>query len=78
MIKPVFHVKHLGRYWQKIVRDSKLIFTNLEDNTLVLLRIVKSSFKPLLGFHFTLKIEVGVLLCASIIHQRGAVSYEIG
>jgi len=71
-------VKHLDSYWQKIVRDSKLIFTNLEDNALVLLSIVESTFKPLLGFHFTLKIEVGVLLCASIIYQRGAVSYEIG
>lgn len=74
----MFHVKHLDSYWQKLVRDSKLIFTNLQDNTLVLLGIIKSTFKPLLGFHFTLKIEVGVLLCASIIYQRGAVSYEIG
>jgi hypothetical protein len=32
----------------------------------------------LLGFHFTLKIEVAVLLCASIIYQRGAAGYEIG
>jgi len=70
----MFHVKRLDSYWQKIVRDSKLIFTNLEDNTLVLLRIVKSILKPLLSFHFTLKIEVGVLLCASIIYQRAAFS----
>jgi len=74
----MFHVKHLDTYRQKLVRDSKLIFTNLQDNTLVLLGIVKSTFKPLLGFHFTLKIEVGVLLCASSIYQWGAVSYEIG
>jgi len=74
----MFHVKHLDSYWQKLVRDSKLIFTNLQDNTLVLLGIIKSTFKPLLGFHFTLKIEVGVLLCASSIYQWGAVSYEIG
>ena len=70
----MFHVKHLDSYYQIVVKDSKLIFANLEDNTLVLLSIVKSTFKPLLGFHFTLKIEVGVLLCASSIHQGGAVS----
>ena len=70
----MFHVKHLDSYYQIVVKDSKLIFANLEDNTLVLLRIAKSILRPPLNSHFTLKIEVGVLLCASSIHQGGAVS----
>ena len=47
-----------------------MLVTKLEYNTLLLLRIIKSNFKPLLRFHFALKIEVGVLLCARIIGQR--------
>ncbi len=70
----MFHVKHLGSCGQKIVRDSKLIYPKLEHKRLVLLRIVKAIFEPLLNFHFSLKIEGGVLLCASIVYQRAAVS----
>ena len=63
-------MKQWHRCWQKTIGDSKMFVTKLEYNPLLLLRIIKSNFRLLRSFHFALKIEVRVLLCARIIGQR--------
>ena len=69
----------LGELFQKIVTNSEHMFSKLQHKKLVLLRIAKSILRPPLNSHFTLKIEVGVLLCARIIYRgRQAVRESAG